>query len=113
MSTNRLLVRWSQGYMVVESPGAVAPFSEAFFKPGAAVSEDEATTLANAVLDAEADPKESIDAVIEGGFPVDIGQTLSAQDTTGTQVTWRLMGTAYSQDREGYVTVTPKLDFQP
>lgn len=109
MSTTALLVRWSGGFIEVTQPGATVR-EEGFFSAGTAVFAADAIELAEAVLDRVAQRDEKITVTVEGAFPAAIGQTLTAPDSTGAMVTWRVVGIAYTHDREGNVIRSPQLE---
>lgn len=112
MSTTALLVRWAQGYLELAAVGA-AVREEGFLKAGSSQSSEDATELAQALLDRVAEREETITVAVEGAFAAVIGDTLTAPDLDGNAATWRVVGINYTADEEGHVTRVPILELVP
>ncbi len=112
MSVTALLVRWAGGHIEVEDPNAYSPGvrEEGFLRAGDSQYAADARELAEAILLNMADRDERITAAVEGTFTAEVGDTLTAPDSTGAAMTWRVIGITYDEDREGYVTRVPLLE---
>ena len=111
MSITALLVRWAGGHIEVEDPNAYSPGvrEEGCLRAGDSQYAADARELAEAILIRMADRDERITAAVEGAFSPQIGDTLTAPDSTGTASTWRVVGVTYGHDEEGNVIRTPRL----
>lgn len=108
MPTNCLLIRWLHGWIENDRGGGVR--EEGMLRAGDSTYPEDAMALADAVMDHEAEPKESLRITWEGALGFTIGQTITAADSSGAAATWRCVGIAYSHDDEGYVIRSPVLE---
>ncbi len=108
--TNVYLVRWAQGWLEVDDAASIAANGrhEEFFSAGQANTVEEATRLADVLLDANAPARD--DQVIEvepigaGDEPYTnfaVGDTVTAPDKAGAAVSRRVARIAVTADGEG------------
>jgi hypothetical protein len=118
MIVNALLVRWADGYISVVDATSVAAIGrrEAYLSVGNALSTEEATRAAEALLARYSTSAEDITAAIE---PVDdtdrpyiafgVGDTVTVPDSSGVPVLRRVSAITVVEDDDGVLTYVPEL----
>ncbi len=115
---NYLLVRWKEGYVVVEDAASQGQYGvkQALLTLSSVTDEDEAIRVGQATLGYSAAPRVAAVAGIEptgsGDSPYvdwNVGDTISAPDETGGSSTQRVMAITVVEDDDGDATFTPEL----
>lgn len=115
---NSLLVRYAEGYHVVEDAASIAAQGrhEGYLELGSAQSVDEVERIAGAILARSAVPAVATTAAVEPVGPADtpytafdVGDWITAPDETATPTLFRVFSIAYTEDDEGNPIFAPEL----